>query len=55
MTMQLAVYFVLILLVARLMADKVRNPGYKCPSCGTARVKEHADDCAWKKHYGEEF
>lgn len=52
----IAVYFVLVMLVAKLMLDaKVRNPAYSCPSCGTKRRDGHAEDCAWKKHYGEEF
>ena len=32
-----------------------KRPEYRCPSCGTSRAKEHGEECAWRKHYGEDL
>lgn len=49
-----ALFIVVMMLGARLL-DLKRNPGYRCPACGTSNAREHHEDCAWRKHYGEDL
>lgn len=47
-------FVVALMFVLVLMTDKVGNPGYRCPACGSASAREHSDSCSWAKHYGDD-
>jgi hypothetical protein len=34
--------------LAVMLRDRVNNPGYQCPQCGTRRQAEHSEDCSWR-------
>lgn len=48
------VYVVALLLVLYEMRRVLTTPRYACPSCGTTNEREHADHCAWARHYERE-
>jgi hypothetical protein len=48
-----ATVFFLIMLVSLYAFQKLQNPGYRCPACGTARQDEHSPDCSRSRHDGD--
>lgn len=45
----------MVLFVLMAGGELKKHSGYRCPSCGTSNSREHSEECAWSKHYGEEL
>ena len=43
------VYVVVVLLMAKTLAGIYLGEAYACPSCGTRREDEHAEECPWSR------
>jgi hypothetical protein len=47
MSSLLAVFIVVVLLMAKTLAGIYLGGEYVCPSCGTRRQDQHSHDCPW--------
>jgi hypothetical protein len=41
------VYAVIVLLIAKTLADLYLGEAYVCPSCGARSDDQHSEDCQW--------